>query len=358
MFIEDISWLHALHVAHHGNLGQVRRLVRGGSTQAAVRRLGLGGLRRTAEWRKLGRLASTEGLWLLAAGEGLFPELLSESPDAPLLLYGRGDPQVLSAAPLVTLVGSRNCSRYGQQVVDELVPELVGAGCVTVSGLAYGIDAAVHRATLAAGGRTIAVLGGAVTDAEIAPRAHVELASEILKGGGAVVAEYPPGTVTYPALYPERNRIVAGLSLATVVVEGAAKSGSLITARLAVEAGRSVLAVPGSIFAHTSAGTNQLIATGATPLLSCQSVFDEIAFELNSLKIDPLPHVVAKSSSATSTDSAVLSCCSSSKSIDQIIETVELPAPVVLKAVTALTLSGQLESQPGGLYRKVPDRIS
>lgn len=344
--------LHALHLAHHSALGPMRTTVRRCGIDETVERIGLRGVRPARAWRELVQYQHAEQLWLLTHEQAEYPELLAASPDAPLLLYGRGDPAVLSAAPMVSLVGSRNCTRYGMAVVNEVVPQLVRAGFVTVSGLAYGIDAAVHRATLAAGGRTIAVLGGSVTDAEITPRAHVGLAHEILAAGGAVIAEYPPGTVPYASLYPERNRIVVGLSLATMVVEAAERSGSLISARLATEAGRSVLAVPGPIFAHTSSGTNQLIAGGAAPFLSCQSLFDELECELLALASDSAAHVVTQPTDSTT--AAVLRACRQPRTLDQIITDTGLSPAVVLPVIAPLCLTGELRLTTDHRYRAAP----
>ncbi|PIW36381.1 MAG: DNA-protecting protein DprA [Candidatus Kerfeldbacteria bacterium CG15_BIG_FIL_POST_REV_8_21_14_020_45_12] len=345
---KDLTWLHALHLAHYSNLGSVRQIIKEYGVTAAAHQYGIKQVVPPEAWRELEVIKETEGVWLLTPDQPTYPKLLASSPDAPELIYGKGNSAALSHPLMVSIVGSRKCTAYGLSVVNEIVPELVRAGFVTVSGLAFGIDAAVHRATLAAGGRTIAVLGGSVTEKELAPRAHTKLALEILSAKGAIISEYPPGTITYPKLYPERNRIVAGLSLATIVIEGAERSGSLITARLATEAGRSVLAVPGSIFARTSSGTNQLISTGATPLLSCQSLFDEIECHLKDISIDYIANVVTTSIDPVA--AIILKECSVARTLDQIIESTELTSAVVLQMTTQLCLSGQLSLDENNRY--------
>lgn len=194
-----------------------------------------------------------------------YPERLKSLPDAPIFLYWRGDLALLGQ-PCLALVGTREMSEYGERVTEALVPGLVRAGLVTVSGLALGIDAAVARETLAAGGRTVAVLGHGL--AKIHPASNARLAEEITAKGGLILSEFPldsePGKFTFPA----RNRIIAGLSLGTVVLEAGEKSGALITAELALEYGREVFVVPGPIFEPTYAGSHQILSKGQAKLVS------------------------------------------------------------------------------------------
>jgi len=166
-------------------------------------------------------------------------------------------------------VGARSCSSYGAQVARKLGREIAGAGAVVVSGLARGVDAEAHRGALDVGGCTVAVLGCGI-DRDY-PRAHADLARRI-EAAGAVVAEYPPGVEPAPWRFPARNRIVAGLCAATVVVEARERSGALITADFALELGRDVYAVPGEITSRLSAGTNELIRQGAAPVVAVEDV--------------------------------------------------------------------------------------
>lgn len=208
-----------------------------------------------------------------------YPALLRSIPDAPVFLYVRGDLSVL-ARPCIALVGARDMSEYGEVAVSRLVPGLVRAHTVTVSGLAVGIDAEVARETLRAGGETVAVLGHGF--GMIYPKENARLADQITDGGGLILSEYPldtePGKYTFPA----RNRIIAGLSLATVVIEAAEESGSLITATLALEYGRDVMAVPGRITDEGNAGCHHLISTGQAKLInSAEDILTEVGIVAN-----------------------------------------------------------------------------
>ncbi len=208
-----------------------------------------------------------------------YPALLRELTDAPPNLYLRkGEPELLSR-PSVAIVGARSCSAYGAQVARMLGRELGAAGLVVVSGLARGVDGEAHRGALAAGGVTVAVLGCGID--RNYPARHAELAARILETG-EIVSEYEPGVEPAPWRFPARNRIVAGLTLATVVVEARARSGALITADFALELHREVFAVPGEITSALSAGTNDLLRQGAAPLVSARDVLDVLGLELAS----------------------------------------------------------------------------
>ena len=216
-----------------------------------------------------------------------FPRLLKAIPGAPQELYVLGDNfGDLMTRPCLAVVGSRRASPYGRRVTDSLVSDLSRQGMVIVSGLAYGIDSIAHASTLAAGGKTIAVLPGGLDN--IYPVSHQKLAEQILKSGGALVSEYPPGTSAHKHHFVARNRIISGLSSAVLITEAAEKSGSLHTANFALEQGRDVMAVPGSIYNHLSAGTNRLIRTGATPITCAQDVLEVLGLEQIALKLDDL----------------------------------------------------------------------
>ena len=201
-----------------------------------------------------------------------FPELLRAIHDPPprLFLRGAGAPELL-AAPAVAVVGARACSSYGRSVARSLARELAAAGLVVVSGMARGIDGEAHRGALECGGATVAVLGCGI-DRDY-PAAHSELARRMCEHG-LVVSEYEPGVEPAPWRFPARNRIIAGLCRATVVVEARERSGALITADFALEEGREVLAVPGEITSTLSAGTNALLRLGATPVTCAGDVLE------------------------------------------------------------------------------------
>ena len=200
------------------------------------------------------------------------PELLRQIHDPPPTLFLRGgaDVEVLWR-PAVAIVGARACSTYGAQVARMLGRELAASGLVVVSGLARGVDGEAHRGALDAGGVTVAVLGCGI-DRDY-PAAHTELARRICERG-LVVSEYEPGVEPAPWRFPARNRIIAGLTAATVIVEARERSGALITADFALEDGREVFAVPGEITSMLSTGTNRLLRQGATPLTSTEDVLE------------------------------------------------------------------------------------
>jgi DNA processing protein len=205
------------------------------------------------------------------------PPLLRSIHDPPVGLFVRGAASFdLLARPAVAVVGARACSGYGATVARSVARELAAAGLVVVSGLARGVDAEAHRGALDAGGTTIAVLGCGI-DRDY-PAAHADLARRIAETG-LIVSEYAPGVEPAPWRFPARNRIVAGLCAATVVVEARERSGALITADLALEEGREVFAVPGEITSALSAGTNGLLKLGATPLTSAADVLASLGIE-------------------------------------------------------------------------------
>jgi DNA processing protein len=202
------------------------------------------------------------------------PPLLRAIHDPPPRLFLRGSrDRELLERPAVAVVGARACSAYGRQVARMLGRELAAAGIVVVSGMARGVDGEAHRGALEADGHTVAVLGCGI-DRDY-PAAHAHLAREIAERS-LIVSEYEPGVEPLPFRFPARNRIVAGLCLATVVVEAREKSGALITADFALEEGREVFAVPGEITSSLSAGTNALLRLGATPLTSAGDVLESL----------------------------------------------------------------------------------
>ncbi|MGH9907211.1 MAG: DNA-processing protein DprA [Pyrinomonadaceae bacterium] len=212
---------------------------------------------------------------LLILDDGVYPSLLREIYDPPITLYVKGAWENCLEQPCVAIVGSRRCSTYGQNASLMLARDLAQRGVTIVSGFARGIDAAAHRGALEGGGRTIAVLGTGVD--QVYPRDHRKLADEILERGGAVITQFPLGTPPVSENFPYRNRIISGLSLGVVVIEAAENSGSLITARLAIEQNREVFAVPGNITSRNSFGTNYLIKGAGAKLVQ---QWQDIAAEL------------------------------------------------------------------------------
>jgi DNA processing protein len=207
-----------------------------------------------------------------------YPQKLRHIATPPSRLFIQGENvKELLAKPSITVVGSRKLSAYGKTVTSQLVSELAKAGLVIISGLALGVDSLAHKSALEAGGLTIAVLPSGLD--RIYPASHYGLARQILQQGGALITEYPPGEKVYKDHFIARNRIASGLGDALLITEAAEKSGTLHTANFALEQGRPVLAVPGNITSPTSAGTNNLIKVGATPVTSADDIFQALGIE-------------------------------------------------------------------------------
>lgn len=231
-------------------------------------------------------LVITETIYTIQSKAADFPEVLRHIPQPPAQLCIKGTlPADLLEHPRVAIVGSRKVTPYGQVVTTRLAGELARAGVIIISGLAIGVDGFAHRAALEAGGITLAVLAGGLD--HIHPATHYQLAQRILDQGGALVSEYSEGASTYKQNFIERNRLVAGLSHAILITEAAENSGTLHTARFALEQGREVLAVPGNITSPVSAGTNNLIKGGATPVTSPDDVFHALGLQQASTKSAP-----------------------------------------------------------------------
>jgi DNA processing protein len=262
-----------------------------------------------------------------------FPPLLRAIHDPPpgLFLRGMADPEILSR-PAVAIVGARADSGYGASVARSLGRDLAAAGLVIVSGLARGIDAEAHRGALEAKGTTVAVLGCGI-DRDY-PAAHAELARRVADTG-LIVSEYAPGVEPAPWRFPARNRLVAGLCAATVVVEARERSGALITADLALEEGREVFAVPGEITSVLSAGTNALLKLGAAPLTSAADVLASFGIEQNPEKGERPPLLELLPASA-----------------DELVHKTGLGADEVARALVELEIEGQVASQEG-IYRSL-----
>ena len=286
--------------------------------------------RRFDERAYLDRLAAG-GHRFLSRSASSFPPLLRAIHDPPpgLFLRGEAEPDVLSR-PAVAIVGARACSGYGASVARRLGRELAAAGLIVVSGLARGIDAEAHRGALEANGTTIAVLGCGI-DRDY-PAAHAELARRVATAG-LIVAEYAPGVEPAPWRFPARNRVVAGLCAATVVVEARERSGALITADLALEEGREVFAVPGEITSSLSAGTNALLKLGAAPLTSETDVLASFGIERESVERARSPLLELLPASA-----------------DELVRHTDLGADEIARALVELEIEGQVAVHDG-VYR-------
>ena len=284
--------------------------------------------------------ASVNGVEILTWQDADYPRRLKEIDQSPPVLFVKGSIGVEDDWA-VAVVGTRRVTPYGRQVADELGRYLAQNGVTVVSGLARGVDAIAHQSALQAGGRTFAVMGSGVD--VIYPPEHRKLAGDITRQG-ALISDYPLGTQPDGVNFPPRNRIISGLSLATVVVEAGEKSGALITAEFAVDQGRDVFAVPGSILAAQSEGTNHLIEQGARPLLRMNEI-------LEALKLEQIPEKqqVRKLAPMTSDEKKLLTNLSSEPvHIDQLCELTGLPITDVSATLTMMELKGFV-SQVGGM---------
>jgi DNA processing protein len=224
--------------------------------------------------KDLAYIESRPELHCLTYDNPLYPRLLREIPRPPPLLFVRGDPTCLSL-PQLAIVGSRNPSGGGSENAERFAHYMAERGFAITSGLALGIDAAAHRGALRAGGKTIAVMGTGID--LVYPSRHRQLAQDIINSGGALVSEFPLGTASHACNFPQRNRIISGLSGGTLVVEAAVQSGSLITASYALQHDREVFAIPGSIHNPLARGCHQLIRQGATLVETAQDIVDQLA---------------------------------------------------------------------------------
>lgn len=222
---------------------------------------------------------------VLILDDGSYPQLLREIDDPPITLYVRGAWQACFEQPCIAVIGSRNCSTYGKNAAEMLSRELASRGITIVSGLARGIDTTAHRGAVEGNGRTVAVIGTGLDS--VYPKENTRLVDQILESGGAVVTQFPLGTPPLKDNFPYRNRIISGLSLGVLIVEASQRSGSLITARLASEQNREVMAVPGNITSGNSFGTNFLIKAGAKLVQQWQDVVSEMPADVAAAILPP-----------------------------------------------------------------------
>ncbi len=271
-----------------------------------------------------------------------YPRRLKEINQAPPVLYIRGSIEMADDWA-VAVVGTRRVTPYGRQVAIELSQFLAQNGVTVVSGLARGVDSVSHSSALQSGGRTIAVLGNGVD--VVYPPEHRKLSEEILQSG-ALISDYPVGTPPESQNFPPRNRIISGLSLATIVVEAGEKSGALITAEFALDQGREVFAVPGSILAAQSTGTNRLIEQGARPLLKMSEI-------LEVLKLDKLPEMreTRRVMPTSESEKKILKYLGQEPShIDTLCQLSGLPVNEVSATLTMMELKGMVNSVGGMNY--------
>ncbi|NHZ69869.1 MAG: DNA-protecting protein DprA, partial [Thermotogales bacterium] len=286
-----------------------------------------------------------------------YPALLKEIPDPPALLFVHGDPDYLNQ-PQLAVVGSRNPSHDGAALAREFSAHLASSGLTITSGLATGIDGAAHQGALQAGGGTVAVTGTGLD--RVYPAKHRQLAHQIAENG-ALVSEFPPGTLPLPENFPRRNRIISGLSLGTLVVEAALRSGSLITAHAALEQGREVFAIPGSIHNPLARGCHALIREGAKLVETGDHILEELASLVTLCLSQANDGVTPKSAAGISENPANLDAeyfnlldlmGYEPVSVDQLVQRSGLTPEQVSSMLLLLELENHVNSSPGGRYSR------
>ena len=291
-------------------------------------------------------VAKKAGIKVISLDDPGYPENLREIDDGPRILFAKGD-LLPSDRISVALVGTRQPTGVGRSIAAELATDLASLGVTIVSGLAYGIDASVHKAALKAGGRTIACLGQGVD--KVYPKANWALYDEIPRAG-ALLSEYAPGTEPRPWHFPKRNRLISGLSLGVVVIEASNKSGALITADWGLRQGRPVMAVPGSIKSKVSQGSNRLIQEGAY-LVTCAE--DVLSFLRKDNEYIPEPRARALRQDVTLEEALVLDALGKSESIEGLCDSLS-PVPVhrIISLLSSLEVKGLVTSLLNGKYVK------
>ena len=282
-----------------------------------------------------------------------YPQALREIPDAPLGLYWRGAP--VANQPAIAIVGTRNISNYGRKLAREFSRELSSAGYHVISGMAGGIDTEVHKSVLEANGSTSAILGNGVD--VVYPAANRELYENLISKGG-VGSEFVLGRRADRQSFPQRNRIVAGMSVGTIVIESGSVGGSLITARFANEAGRIVMAVPGRVDSEASAGCHQLIRDGATLVTSVEDVLSELKFQQPELEFDSNPNSSRSDldvSSLSESERIIADLLRNGDALfpDQIVELSGLPLVEVTTSLVLMDLKRLVGKSPTGAYERI-----
>jgi DNA processing protein len=286
-----------------------------------------------------------ENITAISINEPAYPALLKEITDPPYVLFIRGklpDPR----SPTVGVVGTRKFTAYGKLACQEIVAPLAGRGIVIISGLAMGIDGIAHQTTLDNNGITIAILGGGIDKKTVAPAVNRQLAEQIIAAGGAIISEYPPGFLPTQYSFPARNRIIAGISLGTLVIEAPETSGALITARCALDYNREVFAIPHPLTSPTGTGPNNLIKMGAK-LITCASDIIE------SLSLAGLGEIINNKQilPSTPTEAKILQFLSKEPiHIDLIIKTSGLDSPTVNSALVLMEMKGKVRNLGGMNY--------
>ncbi len=305
--------------------------------------------------------ASDAGVAVVSMDDPRYPERLKEIYDPPLVLYVRGDPELL-AKPGIAVVGTRHPTPYGSGMAERLACDLAGQGLVIISGMARGVDTASHRGAISAKGKTVAVFGTGVD--VIYPKENSRLSEQILAFGGALISEFPMASFAAPQNFPIRNRIISGMSVGVLVVEAAEYSGTRITARLALEQNRDVFAVPGNVTNKNSWGPNTLIKQGAKLVATWEDIWEDLPTEVR-LALTPATPPESQSSTPASLfpdeglpphEKRILSLLKADEAthIDEIVEKLEaeLSASEIFAALFELELCSKVRQMPGKNFVK------
>jgi len=301
---------------------------------------------------------------VLILDDGSYPFLLREIADPPITLYVRGNWQACFDAPCVGVIGSRKCSTYGENASEMLSRDLAENGVCVVSGFARGIDTAAHRGAIRGQGKTIAVLGTGID--EVYPKENKKLVDEIIDAGGAIVSQFPLSTPPLKDNFPYRNRIISGLSYGVLLIEASERSGSLITARLAMEQNREVMAVPGNITSRNSFGTNYLIKSGAKLVQQWQDVVAELPQEISAAILPPKldeketkeatskqqPELAPANLSDNERKIWSLLSADESKHIDELLEASGFSFGELNSSLVSLDLKDLIRTLPGNHYTR------
>ena len=286
-----------------------------------------------------------EKIKTLTIDDSAYPKLLKQIYDPPLLLYYRGDLDATSDFSLA-IVGTRKFTAYGQQVTEKITRELIANGLAIVSGLALGIDTLAHLAAMDASGRTIAVLGSGLDRQNIYPSQNRYLADKIQAHGGLILSEYPLGTMPLKHHFPQRNRLISGMSLGTLVIEAGEKSGSIITAMHALDQNRDVFAVPGNIYSAYSAGTNSLIKLGAKLVSGAKDIIESLNLA------EAVAYMENKKIIPESTEEKLIlnKLNYEPLHIDELVRLTKLDASIINSTLTIMEMKGMIKNLGGMQY--------
>lgn len=293
---------------------------------------------------KIAKILEQENIYCLTKDDEEYPELLKQIYDPPFCLFVRGNLDMIKFP--VAVVGTRKFTNYGKQVTEEIIFELAKQGITIVSGLALGIDGIAHETTINAGGKTIAVLGTGINRKHVYPASHYQLSEKIIASGGALVSEYPPGALPSKYSFPRRNRIIAGLSIGTLVIEAPEDSGALITSQYALDNNREVFAIPQNINSVNSAGGNNLLKNGAHLVTKAEDILEVLNLQdikefIDSQEIIPDSPVEAEILKTLSKEPI---------HVDAITKLTKLDSPTINATLTLMEMKGKVKNLGGMNY--------